>query len=174
MKRILTIDLHNYDHISEEIKRRAVRGIIIKDGRLLLIGTAFDQVKFPGGGQKPGEDDVATLIREIKEETGYTVQTQSISEFGEVLERRKSSYEHKIWHHISRYYFCEISDTAEETDFTDSEKEYDMHPVWMTIEEAIELNKKMLNHKDSLPWNNREYLVLIELNKFLKTKKAYL
>ena len=46
-----------------------------------------------------------------------------------------------------------------------------MHPVWITIDEAIELNRKMLNTEGNLPWNNREYLTLIELKNYLKDKK---
>jgi 8-oxo-dGTP pyrophosphatase MutT (NUDIX family) len=171
MKRILTIDLHNYDQITEEIRRTAVRGIIIQNNRILLIKTINNQVKFPGGGQEPNEDDISTLIREVKEETGYKIKLESIKPFGEVLEKRLAKYEPKIWHHTSHYYFCDIYGNPDKTDFTDSEKKYDMHPVWITIDEAIELNRKMLNTEGNLPWNNREYLTLIELKNYLKDKK---
>ena len=52
-----------------EIYRVAVRGIIFIDGKLLLIEGKSGEVKLPGGGIDPGEDDYAALVREVKEET---------------------------------------------------------------------------------------------------------
>ena len=67
------MDEHNYDEALGEIYRVAVRGIIFLDGRLLMIQSDFGEVKLPGGGMEEGETDEQTLIREVKEETGYDV-----------------------------------------------------------------------------------------------------
>lgn len=66
MNRILTLDAKNYDPGLPLLQREAVRGIILIDGRLLMIEDSFDEVKLPGGGLEPGEDDTAALIREVR------------------------------------------------------------------------------------------------------------
>ena len=54
--------------------RRAVRAVVLDpDGRTLLVRFEFPTVTVwatPGGGQEPGEDDEATLRRELDEELG--------------------------------------------------------------------------------------------------------
>ena len=54
--------------------RRAVRAVILDESdRILLVRFQFDHGSvwaLPGGGQEPGEDDVATLRREMAEEVG--------------------------------------------------------------------------------------------------------
>ncbi len=52
--------------------------IIIKDGKVLLIGAGDDNGKlfwsFPKGHQEDGETDIETAIRETKEEIGLNVE----------------------------------------------------------------------------------------------------
>jgi 8-oxo-dGTP diphosphatase len=54
--------------------RQAVRAAVVDpDDRILLVRFEFPTVTVwatPGGGQEPGEDDVATLRRELDEELG--------------------------------------------------------------------------------------------------------
>ena len=57
MEKILIMDAKNYDTNLEEIYRVAVRGIIFIDGKLLMIEDNFGEVKLPGGGIDPNEDD---------------------------------------------------------------------------------------------------------------------
>ncbi len=68
----------NYDESLEEIYRIAVRGIVFKDGRLLMIESNNGELKFPGGGMEDDEDDIKTLIRETLEETGFTVVPETV------------------------------------------------------------------------------------------------
>jgi 8-oxo-dGTP pyrophosphatase MutT (NUDIX family) len=56
--------------------RHTIRGIIIKDRKVLLvIGHEADFYWTPGGGVEAGETIEETLCREIKEELGVTVRT---------------------------------------------------------------------------------------------------
>jgi len=160
MKLLLLMDDHNYDPQLEEIRRIAVRGIISDSGKILFIETANGELKLPGGGQEGSEDDIQTLIREIKEETGYHTTADSIREFGEVVERRMSLYENKIWHQINRYYFCDITGVQESCSLSDAEKRLGFHPVWYTLDQAIEKNEKIIACEGFQPWNQREYKVL--------------
>lgn len=66
MEKILVMDEHNYeDHLGEMV-RISVRGIILIDGKLLMIENSLGEVKLPGGGMEFGEDDYRVLIREVK------------------------------------------------------------------------------------------------------------
>ncbi len=56
--------------------RNSVKGIVLRDGQILLTVNRDSQGLFhllPGGGQKFGERLTDTLIREVREETGWTV-----------------------------------------------------------------------------------------------------
>lgn len=86
MKKLLLMDEKNYGESLEEIYRVAVRSIIFKYGKLLMIESDDGELKFPGGGMEDGEDDIETLIRETLEETGFSVVPETVREFGEIEE----------------------------------------------------------------------------------------
>ena len=168
MERLLTLDAKNYDPDLPELKRTAVRGIIFIDGKLLMVADSFDEVKLPGGGMEKGENEQDTLIREVAEETGYTVIPQSIQPCGEIYERRLSNHEPMIWSHTSRIYFCSVEGKPVECAYTANEKKYGMAPAMLTVDEAIEKNRRMLEHEGEKAWNQREYRTLLLLKDYLK------
>ena len=50
---------------------RAAGGIVVRDGRLLLVHRPkYDDWTFPKGKCEPGESDEACAVREVEEETG--------------------------------------------------------------------------------------------------------
>ena len=170
MNKLLVMDAKDYAPEMDEILRVAVRGIIFKDGKLLMIQSDFGELKFPGGGQEKGESDEATLIRETLEETGYRVIPSSIRPFGEVEEKRLSVHEPMIWHQINRYYFCEVEREQGECRYTESEKKYGFRQVWYTLEDAIRINGDNLKIEGEHAWNQREYTVLKLIREFFVEK----
>ena len=168
MERILVMDAKNYDPALEELYRVAVRGIIFIDGKLLMTEDKYGEVKLPGGGIDPGEDDVQALVREVKEETGYDVKVDTIVPFGEIEEKRLSVHEPMIWHQFSRLYFCEVYSEQGACDYTENEKKYEFRQVLYTLEEAIEKNRIMLGEEDERAWNCREYRTLLLLREYME------
>lgn len=161
MKKILVMDEHDYEEGLEEIYRVSIRGIISVEGKLLMIENSFGEVKLPGGGMEPGEDEYQALIREVKEETGYNVIPESISPFGEIEEKRLSVHEPMIWHQINRLYFCDVYPERGQCEYSENEKKYEFRQVFYTIEEALEKNEKMLEKEGRNAWNQREYKTLL-------------
>lgn len=170
MKKLLTMDAHNYDENLEEIYRISVRGIIFIQGKILMIEDNFGEVKLPGGGAESGENDIQTLCREVKEETGFTVIPESVVAFGEIEEKRLSVHEDMIWHQINRLYFCDVEETQGNCDYTDNEKKYGFHQVLYSLEEAIVKNETMLKEEGMQAWNQREYKTLLLIKDYIEKK----
>ena len=171
MKQILILDEKNYPEDMAELLRVAVRGIILMDGKLLMIENAFGEVKLPGGGIEQGEDETAALLREVREETGYEVIPESIRPFGQIEEKRLSVHEPMIWHQISRLYFCDVAPEQGSCAYTDNEKKHGFRLVRYTVEEALQKNERMLEKEGRQPWNQREYETLRLLQKHLAEVK---
>ena len=167
MKQILILDEKNYPEDMAELLRVAVRGIILMDGKLLMIENAFGEVKLPGGGIEKGEDETAALLREVREETGYEVIPESIRPFGQIEEKRLSVHEPMIWYQISRLYFCDVAPEQGSCAYTDNEKKHGFRLVRCTVEEALQKNERMLEKEGRQPWNQREYETLRLLQKHL-------
>lgn len=167
MEQILVLDEKNYPEDMPEILRGAVRGIILLDGKLLMIEDSFGEVKLPGGGIEPGEDEMAALQREVREETGYEVLPETIRPFGEIVEKRLSVHEPMIWHQISRVYFCDVAPEQGRCEYTENEKKHGFRLVRYTVEEALDKNRVMLDREGRQPWNQREYETLRLLQKHL-------
>ncbi len=164
----ILIDLKNYNNESTVFKRTAARGIIKNADRYLLIFSKYGDYKFPGGGSEKGEALEDTLIREVKEETGYQVIKESIYGYSKVLERRKGEYE-DIIEMDSHYFICEVYDEIGTRNLDQYEKEYDYQTIWLTLEEAIEKNRKFKDY-DKCPWIIRDTKIMeILLNeKYIK------
>ncbi len=172
MDKILVMDEHNYEDGLEEIFRVSVRGIIFVDGKLLMIEDSFGEVKLPGGGMEPGEEDYQVLIREVKEETGYDVILESIKPFGEIEEKRLSVHEPMIWHQTNRLYFCDVYPGKGQCEYSENEKKYGFRQVFYTVEEALEKNKKMMENEGRQAWNQREYRTLLLIQDYLKADRS--
>ena len=72
MRNLFTVDKKDYKTDGTVFERPSVRGIVIKDGKILMIHSLkYDYYKLPGGGIEKGESYEEALIREVNEESGY-------------------------------------------------------------------------------------------------------
>jgi 8-oxo-dGTP pyrophosphatase MutT (NUDIX family) len=150
------------------IYREAVRGIIRKGNKLLMVYSSKDgDYKFPGGGVNTGETYEEALMREIREECGAMV-TCIRSEFGMVIEYAKPKEpEYDVFKMASRYYLCDIDPVLRDQILDDYEEKLGFKPVWIDIDSAIEANKKLIeSERHDIPgWTRRELFVLELLKK---------
>lgn len=160
MKKI-TIDLKNYIENGSVFKRTAVRGIVKRDDKYLIIHSKYGDYKFPGGGKHSDEELMDTLIREVKEETGYDVKAETAKGYMEVLERRKG-YPDDLMEMTSYYYICEVSEAAGERNLDDYEAEYDYQVEWLPLDEIIKKNEE-IQDMEAIPWVAREIKVMRQL-----------
>ena len=118
--------------------RCATKAIIIENGAILLNrckgedgDTYYD---LPGGGQKQYESMEQTLVREVKEETGYEVSVDGFVALAEEInvseEYRKlyPEYTHRVLHVFKAKLEGQKRDIPTETDFGMEES------VWMPLE----------------------------------------
>ncbi|MBN2696607.1 MAG: NUDIX domain-containing protein [Bacilli bacterium] len=161
MRRLFVIHRHqDMDLEGTILKRKACRGIIYRNGKLLLIQSAkYGEVKFPGGGISENEKTIDALHREILEETGFKIKARTKA-FGSTLELAKDfEGKYDIFMQDSRYYFCDIHPGQSDLQLDDYELEYGYAPVFLSLEEAISINRS-LESNDLIPWKERDTLIM--------------
>ena len=90
MRMLFTMDAKNYAPDAPLHIRPSVRGIVIRDGKVLMVHSLkYDYYKFPGGGIEAGECRIEALCREVREETGFAVLPDSVREYGMVHRRER-------------------------------------------------------------------------------------
>ena len=87
----MELDLRDHAENGTIYKRNAARGIIRHGDKYLAIHGKYGDYKFPGGGMEPGESLPDTLVREVREETGYRVVLESIGDYLLVHEKRNGN-----------------------------------------------------------------------------------
>ena len=116
MKRLLTMDLKDYSDDMPIFEKHTVRAVIMRDGRLAMQLSRRGEYKIPGGGVEGSESHIATLEREVREETGLIIIPESVVEIGEILELRQDVFNQGtkyICH--SYFYFCDVTEQTVET-----------------------------------------------------------
>lgn len=142
-----------------EKTRTACRGIIIRDGKILLsYATRQDIWMLPGGGLEDDEDEKTCCSREISEETGVVADPSECKlEIDEYYEE---------WKWVNRYFFAEVVGSTQ-TQLTDREKEVGMEPRWIPLDEAIEIFSRHADYAATDEMKRgmylREYTALTEL-----------
>ena len=114
----------SYDRI-----RRACRGIIVQDGKILLShGAAKGLWMIPGGGLEAGESPEACCIREAEEETGLLVRPEKqfliLSEY------------YEEYRYISHYFVCAVTGKGTMR-LTEQEKARAPRPEWIPLRDAL-------------------------------------
>lgn len=155
--------------------RTALRGIILRDDNILLVRTSKGDLKFPGGGLEGNETFEEALIREIREETGYTNATiQKGSDFAIYIERKVDEYElNSVFESRSYYMFVDlIDDELVEIKLDDYEEKLQFQAEWISIKDAILQNTyALLNDKHPNGWVERELTILKALWAWKQSQK---
>jgi len=156
---MMQIEIFDMDIAKEDTiglpHRTACRGVIVKDGKLLVVNISkFDITTFPGGGLENNETLEECCVREVLEETGIKVK---------VLEEKVRITEYfldSIWTNI--YFLCEYIEDTEITNQVQEEIDTGMKHLWMTQEDLMDtLENNMTLHEHGPNIHNREFLGLI-------------
>lgn len=111
--------------------REACRGIVLREGKLLLsYEVNSDQWFIPGGGMEGGESPEDCCVRELAEETGYVV--KPVKHFLTIREY------YEEWLFISHYFICEETGKTDRA-MTEREIQMGLEPRWLPWEEALEI-----------------------------------
>ena len=152
------------DHANAHVVRRvAVRAVVVRDGRLLLLQAHGGDVKMPGGGVEKGEGHQEALMREVQEETGYEVLrigdrlTTVVETHPDVLDPAR------LFEMTSHYYDVEVSDGRGATHLSASEQEAGLVPVWLTVADALDANRSAMASGSAMACAQRETQVLTGL-----------
>ncbi len=155
------------DEYTKKSIRRAVRAIIIKDDKILMVHTNKGDYKFPGGGVKREESREEALMREVTEETGYIIKDIGNCA-GKIIQRYINQFDKEgIFEMISYYYFCNVKSNTTSQKLEKYEREQEFEPKWIELDKVIEYNEGILTKKGSTinPWVYRETLALKKLKK---------
>ena len=161
MRRLFTLDLHDYDEAWRHDLRPTVRGIVEKDGKLGLVYEAEgDYYGFPGGGIEDEETYEEALIREVEEETGLIVIPESITEYGGALRLNKSTrFPETVFEQENFYFKCRVRTEMGTQNLQEGEEGFEL--AFVTPEEARRKNRYE-NHgpENGGIWNERECIIL--------------
>ena len=151
MKELFSIDTHDYNPDGPVFRRPSARAIIERDGKVLVMHSRkFDYYKFPGGGIEQGETPEEALVREVREESGYTVKPETIEEYGSVLRRNRDGKDPEgIFEQQNFYYFCEIGDERVPIVQEEYEIEEGFEPVWVEfLTSLVRINRTAIRRGD--------------------------
>ena len=133
-----------------EIKKHfGVYAVCFENGKLLCIeetrGPYQHRYDLPGGSQQLGEGLTETLIREVMEETGYTVRSYSNPRIYDVFVREE--LKNFMVHHIMALYDVEMDEDAPQVTISKAVSDGindSLGYIWMDIQEVTEENASPL------------------------------
>ena len=145
MRLLFSMDLKDYDDCDRSFVRNSARSVIVQGGKIAMIHSLlYDYYKFPGGGIEDGEDPVAAMIRETREEAGLVVVPESIRPYGYVHRAQRSDRDPtEIFIQDNYYYLCEAEATAvaQKLDGYEAKEHYTL--AWVDPLLAIEKNRSV-------------------------------
>ena len=126
------IDIIGSNYIGKQNHmREACRGIIVKDGKILLSYEKHrDFWMTPGGGREKNETLEECCTREIAEETGHKVKVKN--EFVTVYEY------YQDWRFINHYFICEVIGETQ-NNLTEAEIENGLEPRWIDFDKVVKI-----------------------------------
>ena len=145
MRLLFSMDLKDYDDCDHSFVRNSARSLIVQNGKIAMIHSLqYDYYKIPGGGIEDGEDPVAAMIRETREEAGLVVIPASVRPFGVVHRAQRSDRDPKeIFIQDNFYYLCEAEATtvAQKLDGYEAKEQYTL--AWVDPQTAIDKNRSV-------------------------------
>ncbi len=122
--------------------RPAVYAIVIKDNAVLLFKTFGNKFALPGGGLDLGELPEDGVVREVKEETGLTVERPKLIDLRTSFFQSTHSEQNESYHSLLMYYECALVGGEISNDgFDADEQQYADGAEWVPVTElnGIEL-----------------------------------
>jgi 8-oxo-dGTP pyrophosphatase MutT (NUDIX family) len=141
-----------------------VKAVVEVDGRLLMLRSlSGDDYKFPGGGADPGEDDAATLARELDEECGRDL--HEVGRLALVVLERHPALERPdaVFEMESRYYDATVGPSVRPPRLSEGERSVGLHAEWVGWDRAIDAGRDALARGEHPSWVDRELRVLLFL-----------
>ena len=112
--------------------RHACRGILVKDGKVLLSYEANNgKYIIPGGGVEEGETYAECCEREMLEETGMKV--RAVKCYLDIEEMFCD------WDHINHYFVCEFVENTGKKHLTEAEERAGCCCAWKELSEALDI-----------------------------------
>lgn len=144
MRLLFELDKKDYGDCTHTFRRDSARSILIRDGKLAMIHSqTHDCYKFPGGGIEAGEDPVAAMIRETREEAGLLVLPETVTEYGYVHRIQKSLYDpSECFVQDNYYYLCDAMDALVSQALDAYEKQEAYRLEFVAPAFAIEANRR--------------------------------
>ena len=144
MRRLATLRHPDTPASGSELHRLAVRALVRRAGRLLLVESADGDLALPGGGVEAGESPEDALRREVLEETGAVVR-EVTGAFGEVVEHSPAMEPHvDVFTMTSRYFTCHVHDELGAQTLDDYERDLRLTPVWLDTDAALERLRRVV------------------------------
>jgi 8-oxo-dGTP pyrophosphatase MutT (NUDIX family) len=164
---------HGVNVHGKTIARTAVRAVIQRSSELLMIYSArVGYYKFPGGGVAEGESQAEALRRETLEECGATL-TRIGREIGCVVEYNFAvEDEFDTFKMTSHYFLCETADVFTAQHLDEYEADLGFEPRWVSIEEALSVNRSLLRSESAPDWLKREIFLLAYLQRRLPRRRG--
>jgi len=136
--------------------RNAVRAVIIRDGRVLLIRKEYEdgseRFALPGGAQDPAEPLTTALDRECREEIGSSIRVSSLLNVADWFKQRPT-VPPSTRHLVEFLFACEVEDDYTPRNGYHPDK-HQVEVVW------VELNK--LNNIPLYPRSMTTFLQRIQ------------
>ena len=143
MRLLFKMDKKDHADCTRSFVRNSARSVIVSDKKVAMIHSEkYDYYKFPGGGIEAGEDPVAAMIRETREEAGLVIIPESVRGYGIVHRVQKSDKDPEVrFVQDNYYYLCAAEDEAVLQDLQGYEAEEGYTLLYVDPWKAIDVNR---------------------------------